>query len=54
MPSFADLLRVTVETDFAPLYAAMAEQADFGVADVADADRVLTRGTQSRMRRDAA
>ncbi len=47
IPSFDELLRVTVETDFGPLYAALDGQADFGVADIAPADRVLTRGTQA-------
>ncbi len=46
IPSFDELLRVTVETDFAPLYEALEGQADLGVADVLDTDRVLTRGTQ--------
>ena len=45
--SFEDLLRQTVETDFAPLYARLAGLADLGPADVIDADEMLTRGTQS-------
>jgi len=47
IPSFGELLRVTVETDFAPLYAALDGQADHGVADIVDGDRVLTQGTQA-------
>jgi phenylalanine-4-hydroxylase len=47
IPSFDELLRVTVETDFAPLYVALEGQADLGVADVVEGDRVLTRGTQN-------
>jgi phenylalanine-4-hydroxylase len=47
IPSFDELLRVTVETDFAPLYDAMEGQPDFGVADIAAEDRVFTRGTQA-------
>jgi phenylalanine-4-hydroxylase len=47
IPSFDELLRVTVETDFAPLYDAMEGQSDFGVADIAAEDRVFTRGTQA-------
>jgi phenylalanine-4-hydroxylase len=47
VPSFDELLRVTVETDFAPLYAALDGQADYAVADIMPGDRVLTRGTQA-------
>ncbi len=47
IPSFDELLRVTVETDFGPLYAALEGQADFGVADIVEGDRVITRGTQA-------
>ncbi len=47
IPSFDELLRVTVETDFGPLYAALDGQGDFGVADVVEGERVLTRGTQA-------
>ncbi len=46
IPSFDELLRITVETDFAPLYAALEGQGDYAVADVIEGDRVLTRGTQ--------
>jgi len=46
VPSFDELLRVTVETDFAPLYRAIEREADFGVADIAAGDRVITPGTQ--------
>ena len=51
--SFDDLLRATVETDFAPLYAALESQSDLGVADIIGADRVLTRGTQDYARHAA-
>ena len=44
--SFEDLLRQTVETDFAPLYARLADLPDLGPADLLDADVLLTRGTQ--------
>ena len=47
IPGFDELLRVTVETDFAPLYAALKGEADFGVTDIVEGDRVLTRGTQA-------
>ena len=51
--SFDDLLRATVETDFAPLYAALESQPDLGVADIIGADRILTRGTQDYARHAA-
>ena len=47
IPSFDELLRVTVETDFAPLYAALKAQADIPVAAIEPSDRVLTHGTQA-------
>ncbi len=46
VPSFNELLRTTVETDFGPLYTALEGQADLSPAEVAQGDRVLTRGTQ--------
>ena len=46
IPSFDELLRTTVETDFGPLYTALERQQDLGVAEVVAEDRVLTRGTQ--------
>ena len=45
--SFEDLLRQTVETDFAPLYERLAGLPDLGPADVIDEDVLLTRGTQA-------
>ena len=45
--SFEQLLRATLDTDFAPLYAALADQPDLGIADLAADDRVMTRGTQA-------
>lgn len=47
IPSFSELLRITVETDFAPLYARLRESAVLGPAMLDPADRVLTRGDQS-------
>ena len=47
IPSFDDLLRVTVETDFAPLYETMKHQPDIPVAELLPEDEVLTRGTQA-------
>ncbi|MFM9977006.1 MAG: phenylalanine 4-monooxygenase [Sphingomonadaceae bacterium] len=49
IPSFEALLRTTIESDFAPLYAALDALPDYGVADVAAGDRVFTRGTQGRL-----
>lgn len=45
--SFEDLLRATVETDFAPLYAELARQPDLAIDTVLPTDRVITRGTQT-------
>ena len=52
IPSLDELLRVTVETDFAPLYAALEGQADLSVDAVVSSDRVFTRGTQAHVRGD--
>jgi phenylalanine-4-hydroxylase len=46
IPSFDHLLKVTVETDFAPLYAELESQPDIAIADILVADEVITRGTQ--------
>lgn len=48
IPSFDDLLRVTVETDFAPLYAELETVPDIAIATILEQDRVITRGTQAR------
>ena len=45
--SFDDLLRQTTETDFAPLYAVIAQQPDYEPGDIAPGDSVITRGTQA-------
>ena len=45
--SFEQLLRATLDTDFAPLYERLAGLPDLGIADIADGDRVITRGTQA-------
>ncbi|MDP1027396.1 phenylalanine 4-monooxygenase [Sphingomonas sp. KR1UV-12] len=50
VPSFDELLRLTVETDFAPLYDALKQQPDLPVATVLDTDTVLNRGTQDYAR----
>ena len=50
VPSFDELLRVTVETDFAPLYDAVRAQPEIAVAQIIDEDEVITRGTQAHAR----
>ncbi|AOH82946.1 phenylalanine-4-hydroxylase [Sphingomonas panacis] len=50
IPSFDALLRVTVETDFAPLYDAIRGQADIAVGEIVAGDAVLTLGTQEYAR----
>ncbi|OMJ32723.1 phenylalanine 4-monooxygenase [Sphingomonas sp. Sph1(2015)] len=47
IPSYEELLRTTLETDFAPLYEAIKALPDIPVAAVMDGDDVLTRGTQA-------
>ncbi len=54
IPSFDELLRVTVETDFAPLYDEITAQPDIPIADILPDDRVLTRGTQVYVKDKAA
>lgn len=54
IPSFDELLRVTVETDFAPLYAELKAEADIPVAEIVEGDEVITRGTQDYARSKAA
>ncbi|NML06897.1 phenylalanine 4-monooxygenase [Sphingomonas sp. G-3-2-10] len=46
IPSFDELLRVTVETDFAPLYKEIVGQPDIPIAEILPEDVVITRGTQ--------
>jgi len=46
IPSFDELLRVTVETDFAPLYEQLKAQPDIRIAEILPEDAVMTRGTQ--------
>jgi phenylalanine-4-hydroxylase len=48
VPDFAALLRQTLETDFAPLYARLAGQTDIDPGDLVSSDRVIHRGTQKR------
>jgi len=51
IPSFDDLLRATVETDFAPLYEALKARPDIPVAAIVEGDDVITHGTQDYARR---
>jgi phenylalanine-4-hydroxylase len=53
IPSFDELLRVTVETDFAPLYETLKAQPDIPVAEIVESDEVITRGTQEYARSKA-
>lgn len=46
IPSLDELLRVTVETDFKPVYEKISGMADIAIADIVEGDEVLTRGTQ--------
>ncbi len=48
IPSLDHLLRVTVETDFAPLYDELASLADLDVGALTTEDNIISRGTQSR------
>jgi phenylalanine-4-hydroxylase len=45
--SYEDLLKQTLETDFAPLYAELESSEDLGTDTVLPSDTVLTRGTQA-------
>ena len=46
IPGFDELLRATVETDFAPLYARVMDAPDIPIATILPDDEVITRGTQ--------
>jgi phenylalanine-4-hydroxylase len=50
IPSFDELLRLTVETDFAPLYETLKALPDIPVATIVEGDVVLNRGTQDYAR----
>jgi phenylalanine-4-hydroxylase len=47
IPSFEHLLKTTLETDFAPLYARLETLPDLEIDTILADDRVLTRGTQA-------
>jgi phenylalanine-4-hydroxylase len=46
IPSLEHLLKVTLETDFAPLYGALESLPDVAVGELVGDDGVITRGTQ--------
>ena len=50
IPSFDELLRVTVETDFAPLYQTLMAKPDIAIAAILPDDFVFTQGTQDYAR----
>lgn len=54
IPSLEHLLKVTVETDFGPLYERLETLPDIAIADILPEDRVITRGTQDYAKRKAA
>lgn len=54
IPSLDELLRVTVETDFKPVYDAIAEKPDIKIAEIIEGDAVLTKGTQDYARNAAS
>lgn len=54
IPSFEELLRVTVETDFAPLYEELESAPDLAPDDIEPGDELITRGTQDYARSKAA
>jgi phenylalanine-4-hydroxylase len=54
IPSLDHLLKVTVETDFGPLYERLETLPDIAIADILPEDRVITRGTQDYAKRKVA
>ena len=48
--SFEQLLRVTQDTDFAPIYAEIADTPDIEIETILPSDTVITRGTQAYAR----
>jgi phenylalanine-4-hydroxylase len=47
IPSLEHLRKMTVETDFAPLYAELEQMPDIPIADILPDDDVITHGTQA-------
>jgi phenylalanine-4-hydroxylase len=52
--SFEDLLRQTLETDFAPLYARLDGAPELETDAILPGERIFTRGTQAHARRQVA
>ena len=52
--SFESLLRQTLETDFAPVYAELTKAADIAIDAVLPEDEIITRGTQAYARSQSA
>jgi len=52
--SFEDLLKQTLETDFGPIYAELADAQDIEIDTILPTDKVYTRGTQTYARAKAA
>ncbi|WP_440979218.1 phenylalanine 4-monooxygenase [Sphingomonas pseudosanguinis] len=50
IPSYEELLRTTLETDFAPLYEEIKAMPDIPVAEIVPEDDVVTQGTQEYAR----
>ncbi|MBB3881059.1 phenylalanine 4-monooxygenase [Sphingomonas pseudosanguinis] len=50
IPSYEELLRTTLETDFAPLYEEIKALPDIPVAEIVAGDAMVTRGTQEYAR----
>ncbi|MEW4467267.1 phenylalanine 4-monooxygenase [Parasphingorhabdus sp. JC815] len=46
IPGLEELLRVTVETDFKPVYEKIADMPDIAIAEIVEGDELLTHGTQ--------
>ncbi|MBW4331187.1 phenylalanine 4-monooxygenase [Stakelama sp. CBK3Z-3] len=54
IPSFDELLRVTIETDFEPVYERIVGKPDIAIDAILPEDDVITRGTQRYAREKAA
>lgn len=50
VPGFEHLLKVTIETDFAPLYEQLESLPDIPIGLILDDDEIITHGTQERVR----
>src|SRR3546814_13723132 len=48
LSGFDELLRVTLETDFAPLYAELDSLPDIDIAQLVEGDEIVSRGTDRK------